>query len=232
MPLYSDSVNKMSFRVKVQALGRVTSVGIAIMYKTSNAKVDTVMGAEQSVTVNTSGWADATLENVTMAPTPSGSGAIGVRIRILGVSSGNTYDLNNGFICEQAMLNQGMLAAQFRRRHRSFAEEVAACQRYYEKSYELNTIPAAVTTVGCFGYRASGPSAYDHVAFLARKRTTPTIVLYNSNSGATGTFRDISGPADVAHTADGVGESGFNTSSSGTTDGRIHQGHWTADAEI
>lgn len=233
MPLYSDSVNKMSFRCLLKALGNVTSVGIAIMYKTSNAKVDTVMGAEQSVTVNSSTWVNGTLENVTMAPTPTGSGAIGVRIRILGVSTGNTYDLNNGFIVEQAMLNQGMLAAQFRRRHRSYAEELFACQRYYEKSYDVDTIPGSIASPGKYRFRPYS-SAGDKgvmVQFKANKRIVPTTTVYNPATGASGSSRGDN-TTDYSASADVEGTSGTSITITSAASEVYQNFHWVSNAEI
>lgn len=233
MPLYSDSLNKMSFRCMIKALGNVTSVGIAIMYKTSNAKVDTVMGAEQSVTVNSSTWVNGTLEAVTMTASPSGSGAIGVRIRVLGVSSGNTYDLNNGFIVEQAILNQGMLAAQFRRRHRSYAEELFACQRYYEKSYDVDTIPGSAVSPGKFRFRpydAAGDKGV-MVQFKANKRIVPTTTIYNPATGATGSSRGDNS-SNYTASADVEGTSGTSVTITSAASEVYQNFHWVSDAEI
>jgi hypothetical protein len=113
------------------------------------------------------------------------------------------------FYITGVQLEPGSVATPFERR--SFGQELALCQRYYE-----------VGTSGFTGYATAGIGVGAHVAFAATKRATPTIALtpfsYTNASGAT---------------ADNIAVSGFipygTTSANG---GVIIYNNWTASAEL
>lgn len=128
---------------------------------------------------------------------------------------------------------------------RSFAEELALCQRYYEKSYDISTVPGSNTGVGAFGYtqgftRVSGGSYFGEffTPFKKSKRTTPTITIY-SISGAINALRNASTGLDVAFSSPtfNAGQSGFNIGSLSSVTNAVNAGdsvlhHWAADAEL
>lgn len=128
-PLYNQTA---SFSVLVKALNNVNSVGVTLGYVTSEAKGFTAIGSEVNTTVNTSTFTSCTINGQALGTAQTVSGIIVARIRIHGVSSGNAYDLNNGFVCEQAMLNLGPVAMPFSRKYQDPAMELAACQYFYE----------------------------------------------------------------------------------------------------
>jgi hypothetical protein len=123
--------------------------------------------------------------------------------------------------------------------HRPIGVELALCQRYYEKTYAIDTKPATATTVGM--YLASITSHSDQttpftVRFSVTKRNdTYSIAGYNPAGGGTWYYQ-----------RNGVGETSatFNVvyKSSGSFVGYLGSGaawvpvlvygHWVADAEL
>jgi len=89
--------------------------------------------------------------------------------------------------------------------HRSFADELAACQRYYQKSYNYDVAPGTNTQVGATynvtQATSSYPSAgYSH--FKVEMRAVPTITSYDyggtsgkMNAGGTAVTPHIQDPA-------------------------------------
>jgi hypothetical protein len=126
----------------------------------------------------------------------------------------------------------GSVATPFE--HKTFGQELAACQRYYEKSYNQGTDPATATTSGAWMWRHTDAGAgINTVTFQTTKRTTPTVVSYGRASGTSGKITNMSGGAsDVATNAmnTGTGSVCWNWTSTGSE--TYVEAHWTADAEL
>lgn len=135
----------------------------------------------------------------------------------------------------QVQLNAGDVALPFQ--PRSFAEELALCQRYYEKSYNIDTPPGTATDIGCIqGITEDGTNNgahYDTVYFKVRKRAVPTVIVYGTG-GTSNTVND-----ETADRSVGAGwfampsETGFrmNYTLQNATSGR-RRFHYVADAEL
>lgn len=212
----------LSSSFNVKALGNVTQVGVQFFYATTEAKVTTALGTEQLVSVNSSSFTFGTLVGQSVGVLPTSSGVVGIRIRIAGVSSGNLYDLNNGFVVEQVMMNLGGDVAPYARAGKNFQEEVALCQRFYEKSYELDTQPGVSTLIGGLAYfaRPDGNVIGPTVKFSVRKRIIPTVVNRDNSGGAS------------ANTPAQVGSGSFALTGTGGAANASYIDQWTADAEI
>src|SRR5574343_425704 len=78
----------------------------------------------------------------------------------------------------------------FQRMGGSFAEELHLCQRYLEKSYDIDVAPTTVTDVGAHFWQANqlGDSA-ESVYFAKQKRIAPIISAYNPVTGTLGSLR-------------------------------------------
>lgn len=113
-----------------------------------------------------------------------------------------------------------------------FDKDLRECERFYEKSYDLETKPGTATTSGSVTFRASGANADVPIQMKTRKRAAPTVTLYSPATGASGNWRDASAGADVSFSSGHIGEAAFEATSSGTTDGRAIQGHWVASARL
>ncbi len=133
-------------------------------------------------------------------------------------------------------LEVGSTATPFERR--LYGQELALCQRYYEKSYELLTAPGANTSIGVVHVSAASNGFGDMltmIKFNVEKRTAPTMTFYRED-GTSGSWN--------------MERSGSNTtpsvtsSSVGDNGGRIYcatganwtvaslKGHWTSSAEL
>jgi len=98
----------------------------------------------------------------------------------------NLMDSTSNYIqITGVQLEKGTVATEFE--YRPIGEELALCQRYYEKSYDMDVDPGTVTTTG------SNVTAVDTVFLLSQqtkdfkvsKKSTPSITLYAIN-GTTG----------------------------------------------
>ena len=124
--------------------------------------------------------------------------------------------------------------------HRSYGDELARCQRYYEKSYDQGTAPLTNTDNGHYtgpgvqGQTSTGElNVYLH--YRVTKRTAPTVTVIDraENSGkvsrvdyGVALYNNQNGQADT------IGDSGCRvTSASGSTASGL-QFHFTIDAEL
>jgi hypothetical protein len=107
--------------------------------------------------------------------------------------------LNATFYITGVQLEPGTVATPFERR--SYGQELALCQRYYQKSYQQDTKPGAVTGIGSDWFSLGG-SYFGRIAitnnFSVVMRTLPSVVLY-----------DWSGNANRVRTSGGDNQSGF-----------------------
>ena len=120
--------------------------------------------------------------------------------------------------------------------YRQYGQELALCQRYYERSYDIGTATATVTNAGAnwtYINFASG-SANDfstQITFQASKRSTATMTVYSPDTGASGNIGSAGG--DKAATASYIGMHGCTIygNLSGQTNAQC-RAHWTASAEL
>lgn len=151
-PLYNKTA---SFTILIKALGNVNQVGVQFYYATTEAKLTNSIGSEVLTTVNSSTFSSCTINGQALGTTQTVNGVIGVRIRPTAVSTGNLYDLNNGIVSEQAMLNLGPVALPFSRQYNDPAQELASAQYFYEvwgtqgattRRFSIGLVSAANTT--------------------------------------------------------------------------------------
>ena len=135
-------------------------------------------------------------------------------------------------LVEGEALNSGTLL----RAGRNYAHELSLCQRYYEKSYEINTVPFTSTTNGGHVWSGTGVTSrpFTTVYFKTQKRTAvPAITTINTN-GSNNQIRDTDGgldfPANVGRQSDWTFAINPNTGTPATTS--VLQVQWTADAEL
>ena len=118
--------------------------------------------------------------------------------------------------------------------------ELSRCHRYYEKSYDMNVAPGAVSAFGLVNpyftnYSGSGPSSITvPTSFKVVKRITPAVTIYSTGTGATGKARDYASNVDVSASPLNIGQSGFSTTvGMSSVSGNVNLGwQWTADAEL
>lgn len=111
--------------------------------------------------------------------------------------------------------------------------ELAACQRYYTKTYNSATNPGTVTNNGKLVCGASSTSMDYQWApqFVVSMRTAPTVTLYSNASGSSGVIYDANAGSDVSSSATAIGEKSFSVSAS-VISGRAYGLHYVASAEL
>ena len=119
--------------------------------------------------------------------------------------------------------------------YKSFGEELALCQRYYQKTYNSDVNPATVTNVGAQITRAHASSGVFYVELQRNTkvtmRTTPTVTPYSTN-GASG---KVKGSSDITVSAindEGANSFGYPQLASGVSAGNDVRCHYVATAEL
>jgi len=111
---------------------------------------------------------------------------------------------------------------------------IAACQRYYEKSYDLSVIPGGAATAGRISRSNSaavGGINFQNYAFKVPKRVTPAVSIYNPATGAAGRVQQDS-DSDVLGSIINIGQTGFEVAWTNTVSRWGGWIHFAADAEI
>lgn len=223
-----------SFNILVKALGNVNQVGVQLYYNSSEAKVNTSIGSEVVTTVNSSGFLNCTINGQSLSGVVASlaTGSLGVRIRPTAVSTGNLYDLNNGFQVEQAMLNVGPVAMPYSRQYEDPAAEFVSCQYFYEKSYDPTVTPGTITDAGEDRIVAGGGTMQMTSVFQVAKRiTNSSITFYSPGTGTSGKIRNATGSADVATLLQFQGCRSV-TQAFTATDTNVYASQWVCDARI
>lgn len=230
-----------SFSLPVLALNNVNQVGLQFFYSTSEIKAGTSIGAETTCAVNNSTYTTCSISGQALGTSMTYSGTVGVRVRTTAVSSGNTYDLNNGFQVATAMWNIGSTAATFARQSNNPASELIACQYFYEKSYAITTAPGTNVGVAADGgwvfrhiYTATGTGATRmSIKYLVPKRTAAAVTTW-STDGTLGKIRDATNSTNITPSVITSGTMGWTieVAPSATTIDHNLEGHWQADARL
>jgi hypothetical protein len=117
---------------------------------------------------------------------------------------------------------------------RPYAEELALCQRYYEKSFNVDQSPiqASGTFVGVFSERAQTAVASGGQVFykVLKPNESGTITLYNPTQAAA-SWRNSSDAANAVATAIIPGSNGFFANNTTATAG-VWCIHWSVDADL
>jgi hypothetical protein len=135
-------------------------------------------------------------------------------------------------------LEVGSVATPFE--HRSYGEELALCQRYYEKSFDQGTAIGASTGTGAIytgindGSNTTGYLGGTH-SFRVSKRAAPTLTVYDTAGNSGKCTRDNFATNNSTNQNCNIGsgsESMFLVYSSGTHSASTLVYHFTADAEL
>jgi hypothetical protein len=99
-----------------------------------------------------------------------------------------TYALLGGIDIAHCQLELGDTATPFE--HKTFGEELDACQRYYCKSFSYSVVPAQGNANVDGAMLGKGVTSYDTEPFISWQyprvmRATPTITLYNPRAAGT-----------------------------------------------
>lgn len=228
LQLYNQSA---SFTIRILALNNVTQVGIQFVYNTGDALATTAIGSETLVTVNNATFTLGQISAQALGTSMTSSGTLGVKIRITAVSGGNIYDVNNGFVLEQAMVNLG-IPSVYARAHPSLGAEHLAIARYWQKSWnEGIAIGTGPTEAGQANLMADGPNQVGGFTFRVKMRKAPTVIPYNPANGNINKIYYVFGGAEVTvNSFNGVGEGGVGSINTSATTVGTHTAHYVLDA--
>lgn len=116
--------------------------------------------------------------------------------------------------------------------HRSYGDELARCQRYFETSYPPTTSPGSVFNEAPTSRNTTTNIFRDWQDFKVTKRATPTVRFYSSNSGTIDKFYNASTVSDISIVADNHSVNGARVSANASSDGNLIRWNFTADAEL
>jgi hypothetical protein len=138
--------------------------------------------------------------------------------------------LNSTFELSLVQLEQGSTASSFETL--PIDDVVKKCQRFFEKSYDMGVAPGTPASFnGVFQWvNQSGQSDIITIPFKVTKRTTPSVVTYSPNSGASGQL--YTGGADTASGFGSIGQGCFIVGPSTALSLTGLQAHYTASARL
>jgi hypothetical protein len=186
--------------------------------------------ARFSVTVtlpNINGKTIGTSPYLQLALWCSGGSTYNSRINTLGLQS-NTFDIWG------VQVERGSVATPFEQR--PISTELALCQRYYEKSYAQATSIGTITSAGAAGtcaFTTTSGKTFMPVNMKVTKRATPTVTVYSSADGSSGSMFEI-GFGNRSAAAGNLNDTSFviyNTVVLATALDEV-QAHWVASAEL
>lgn len=187
--------------------------------------------------ISSSAALTTTWQRFTATATVSGA-ATQLGVLFFNTPSG-TAGANDYWEVTGVMLEVGNQASPYAPATPTYATELAACQRYFEKSYEQATAPATATTAGAKMHPLVGSNVTSYLlhwtTYKVEKRATPTLTLYDfaGNSGKCSVMNNSTtvNTDNVTVYADNIGSSSFRVYETGTSCGG-YQYQYTASAEL
>ena len=145
------------------------------------------------------------------------------------------------FYITGVQLEKGSTATSFD--YRPYGTELALCQRYYQKSYAIESPPGSATTLNMAGTSISGPSGAGNyigtVYFVQTMRTTPTVSYWDGNGNASRvSYVPSAGSTTFTHNISpntqpfNIGASGFLFYGSNSVANYSNFLHYAASAEL
>ncbi len=231
----SLSGKTVTFSIDLVAIGVSTQAKLKVVkqLKTNpliNGYDNFIVINETTVTVGTS-W--GTRQSVT-ANIPSSTADdyyYGVVVEYL------TPSVNDKLYLTEAQLEIGSNVTPLEHIHPQL--ELARCQRYFEKSYDLETVAGTITNVGGL-YSMDNSTAVTSVigrdvVFKVSKRVAPSVIVYSTNNGVAGNIFEERGNTNRGAFVRTVGINGFEpawTSAPSTSTHILARWHFTANARL
>jgi hypothetical protein len=205
-------------------------------------KLQSGTGTDNNIIVGFTGNTDVISQTATLTTTWQRftySGTVGASATQVGAlftfTPVGTAGANDHFEITGVQIEQGSTATAFQTATGTIPGELAACQRYFEKSYNVQTALGTVDdTTATWGSANAGDTTLVNgtVYFKVTKRTNPTIVIYNTDTGASGSFVAAGSTMTVSTTVSGQMGIGRVYSTTGMIANTYVRFHWTASAEL
>ena len=150
---------------------------------------------------------------------PTGSSAVSKRLQI-----------------DEVQFEEGDTVTPFE--HRSFCQELALCQRFFEKSYPYDVALGAYngSTIALIANYYLGYLYGGSVEYIVEKRTAPTLQIWSYAGHGSNWHRGYNGYNETLTTSITLSNNSarrFNPYISGaSSQDNVMYGHWAADAEL
>ncbi|ANS05872.1 putative carbohydrate binding domain containing protein [uncultured Mediterranean phage] len=175
-------------------------------------------------------YTGGTIAGTTLTSLTNANRAVG--IGSIFASTDNTLEITG------VQLEVGSQATPFE--HRSFGEELALCQRYFEKSYSVGTAPASDTSAGLITTDTmAGDTTTSYLAhqleYRISKRAAPTVVIYDQAEATGKVTSHVTGVSTANGQTASTEHAGDKSISVLRASGDAANGfrfHYTADAEL
>jgi hypothetical protein len=210
-----ESVNSIPFAGKTVTLSFYARAGANYSAASSALGVQWVWGTGTDQNNYLTGFTGGTNVSATLGVTLTTTwqrftltgtiGATATQICTLFYFSGvGTAGVNDYFEVTGVQMDIGSVALPFRTYAATIQGELAACQRYYEKSYDQATVPGTANSEKGQIFAPSGNAANGvqvcSIRYAVVKRSVPTITFY-SYTGATAKLSDAGGTDLAANSA-------------------------------
>ena len=142
-------------------------------------------------------------------------------------TQGNSYEISG------VQVEAGTVATPFE--FLPYQQALAWCQRYFQKSYDVDVPPGSINTSGALCNRCVGvPEWNGFIHFRSPMRTMPTITIYSPVTGAAGYVRQYDGTAadKVAHSDYFNGTGSIRIYATCDAVNQFAACHWVADARM
>ena len=149
-------------------------------------------------------------------------GATG-QVQIIGTNS-STFQVTG------VQLEVGDKATPFE--HRSYGDELAKCQRYFETSYPPGTSVGSASATAPTSYNTVTGFFRDWQDFKVTKRATPTVKFYSSDNGTVDKLYNAHTTSDISIVADNHSVNGARVSANASSSGNLIRWNYTADSEF
>jgi len=199
----SDNTRSYVAPFTVPAANQWVQIQQTIAGETSGAwEVETALGLSVSVTLAAgSNWVTPDVgrwQESSRAPSGFGYAAATGGVNFMGT-------VNNQFYLTGVQVEKGTIMTPFETR--PFGTEVWLCQRYYEKSYSLNTIPGFATGKGSFNISANGANGgyYSTIRIISKRITDYTGTLYDFAGNINKVYanaNNVTGSVDANHSSE------------------------------
>jgi len=183
----------------------------------------------------------STLKNYTVKISIPAAATTGIEILFtVGAQTSGTWVIGN------AQLEKGSVATTYD--YRPYSIELQLCQRYFEKSFSINTEVAngvgQNATDGCmdtlFNAYSTQEGFFSQVTFQVSKRNSPTITYYRAGNGVTNgvwavydsAWTSVTSIATTTCNTSGFLATGSRSGAYTTKSAYLGTGNWTANSEL